>query len=207
MSLRDQYRSKALTKANVLLATQATRDPLTSLANRRFASDSIAKIWNDAAVDKTQVAFIMADIDHFKLLNDTAGHAAGDECIQRVAQAIVAASRSGDVVCRYGGEEFLVVLKAVTPAQAWLIAERIRSGVEALGIVNPGLPGAAGITISLGVAFAEPGASPEVVAKWADDALYDAKRTGRNRAFMTRLGPFNEAEKAAAARPAVSSPA
>ncbi len=136
----------------------------------------------------------MADLDWFKLLNDTAGHAAGDECIKQVAHAIEQAVRLGeDTVCRYGGEEFLIVLSNTTPDLAWSMAERIRSAVEALGIVNPGIQRADGtpamMTISLGVAFARDGAAAELVAKWADDALYDAKRSGRNVVFMATGRP------------------
>jgi diguanylate cyclase (GGDEF)-like protein len=130
----------------------------------------------------------MADIDLFKRLNDTAGHAAGDECIRRVAKTIEESVRE-DAVFRYGGEEFLVVLAHTSPDLAWTIAQRIRSSVEALAIVNPGIrpvDGATGVvTISLGVAFAQEDAAPEIVAKWADDALYDAKRGGRNVVFLS----------------------
>jgi diguanylate cyclase (GGDEF)-like protein len=94
-----------------------------------------------------------------------------------------------DVVFRYGGEEFLVVLIQASPDLAWTIAERIRSSVEALAIVNPGIDpadnAACVVTISLGVAFAQDDAAPEIVAKWADDALYDAKRGGRNMVFLS----------------------
>ncbi len=132
----------------------------------------------------------MADIDLFKRLNDTAGHAAGDECIRRVAKTIEKSVRLGeDAVFRYGGEEFLVVLAHASPDLAWTIAQRIRSSVEALGIVNPGIQpedsAACMVTISLGVAFAQENAAPETVAKWADDALYDAKRGGRNIVFLS----------------------
>jgi len=188
MSLRDQYRSARLKDANRQLEILATCDPLTGLANRRSAEQSIEKLWDDRRIAKTAIAFMMADIDWFKLLNDTAGHAAGDECIKSVAHAIEIAVRDDDAVCRYGGEEFLIVLSNTTPDLAWTLAERIRSAVEALGIVNPGIHRADGssavITISLGVAFARDGAAAQLVAKWADDALYDAKRSGRNVVFM-----------------------
>ncbi|MDO9296609.1 MAG: diguanylate cyclase [Bradyrhizobium sp.] len=88
MSLRNQYRSDALQSANRQLEILATRDPLTGLANRRSATDLIDRLWRDPAIPKARIAFIMADIDLFKLLNDTAGHAAGDDCIRRVAKAI-----------------------------------------------------------------------------------------------------------------------
>jgi diguanylate cyclase (GGDEF)-like protein len=189
MSLRDQYRSAKLKDANRQLEILATCDPLTGLANRRSAERSIEKLWSDRRIVKSTIAFVMADIDWFKFLNDTAGHAAGDECIKRVAHAIAEAVRTDeDTVCRYGGEEFLIVLSNTTPDLAWTLAERIRGAVEALGIINPGIHQADGsnavMTISLGIAFAREGAAAQLVAKWADDALYDAKRSGRNVVFM-----------------------
>ncbi|MFH1342109.1 MAG: diguanylate cyclase [Pseudomonadota bacterium] len=201
MSLRNQYRSDALRSANHQLEILATRDPLTGLGNRRSATDLIDRLWRDPAIPKARIAFIMADIDLFKLLNDTAGHAAGDDCIRRVAKAIEESVRE-DAVFRYGGEEFLVVLADTSPDHAWTIAERIRRSVEALAIVNPGTDPVDGssdvVTISLGVAFAREDAAPEMVAKWADDALYDAKRGGRNLVFLSNA---HAAEGMAQAQP------
>jgi diguanylate cyclase (GGDEF)-like protein len=198
MSLRSEYRSDALKSANHQLEILATRDPLSGLGNRRSATDLIEKLWHDSTIPKARTAFIMADIDWFKRLNDAAGHAAGDECIRRVAKTIEESVRVGeDAVFRYGGEEFLVVLAHASPDLAWTIAERIRSSVEALAIVNPGIDPADGaanvVTISLGVAFAQEGAAPEIVAKWADDALYDAKRGGRNLVFLSNAHAADDA--------------
>lgn len=189
MSLRNQYRSDALKSANLQLEILATRDPLTGLGNRRSATDLIERLWSEPSIPKACIAFIMADIDYFKRLNDSAGHAAGDACIRRVAQTIESAVRQDqDTVFRYGGEEFLIVLTHASPDLAWTIAQRIRSAVEALAVANPGLRSSDGlvgrITISLGIAFAQDDAAPEMVAKWADDALYDAKRSGRNAVFF-----------------------
>jgi diguanylate cyclase (GGDEF)-like protein len=202
LTLRNQYRSDALKGANHQLEILATHDPLTGLGNRRSATDLIDRLWHNPDIPKANIAFIMADIDRFKQLNDTAGHAAGDDCIKRVAEAIEHSVRMGeDAVFRYGGEEFLVVLADASPDLAWTIAERIRSTVEALGIVNPGIKRAAGsdghVTISLGIAFARNGVAPETVAKWADDSLYDAKRNGRNVVFLSNAhGPANDADPA-----------
>jgi diguanylate cyclase (GGDEF)-like protein len=189
LSLRNQYRSDALTNANRQLEILATRDPLTGLGNRRSATDLIEKLWREPSLAKASIAFIMADIDSFKRLNDSAGHAAGDDCIRRVARTIHDQVRQEqDAVFRYGGEEFLIVLVHATPDLSWTMAERIRGAVEALAIVNPGVQAADGfagrITISLGIAFARDDAAVETVAKWADDALYDAKRAGRNAVFF-----------------------
>jgi len=199
--------SDALTKANRQLEILATRDPLTGLGNRRSATDLIARLWHDPTVPKASIAFIMADIDFFKRLNDSVGHAAGDECIRRVAETIADQVRHGeDAVFRYGGEEFLIVLASASPDLAWDIAQRIRRAVETLAIPNPGIrpaDGAAGrITISLGIAFAQDDAPPETVAKWADDALYDAKRSGRNAVFLAN--PHAVADGTEAARPATA---
>ena len=188
MSLRNEFRSNALKNANRQLEILAALDPLTGLGNRRSANDLIEKLWQDPTMPKEGIAFIMADIDFFKRLNDAAGHAAGDQCISQVARTIQQSVRD-DAVFRYGGEEFLIVLTQISPELAWSVAQRIRSSVEALGIVNPGIrptEGSAGVvTISLGVAFAQENVAPEVVAKWADDALYDAKRGGRNLVFLS----------------------
>jgi diguanylate cyclase (GGDEF)-like protein len=207
LSLRSHYRSAALKGANHQLQILATHDPLTGLGNRRSASDLIERLWRNPAIPKASIAFIMADIDLFKQLNDTAGHAAGDECISRVAKAIAHSVRVGeDAVYRYGGEEFLVVLADASPDLAWEIAERIRSAVETLGIVNPGVRCADGsdrvVTISLGVAFAREGVAPETVAKWADDSLYDAKRNGRNIVFLSIA--HTAEDDAASAQPVAS---
>jgi diguanylate cyclase (GGDEF)-like protein len=202
MFLRDAYRSDALKDVNHQLEILATRDPLTGLANRRSAARFIADLWRDRTIPKASIAFIMADIDSFKRLNDTAGHAAGDACIQRVATTIEQSVRSGDdAVFRYGGEEFLIVLTNATSDLAWTIAERIRRAVEALAIVNTGMTAAGGsagvVTISLGVAFARDDAAPELVTHWADDALYDAKRSGRNVVFLSTAGAAPAAARSA----------
>jgi diguanylate cyclase (GGDEF)-like protein len=204
MSLREEYRSAALKEANHQLEILATRDPLTGLANRRSAARFIETLWRDRTIPKACIAFIMADIDSFKRLNDSAGHAAGDLCIQRVAKAIEQSLRSDDdAVFRYGGEEFLIILTHATADLAWTLAERIRREVEALVIVNPGIPPVAGsagvVTISLGVAFAQEDAAPELVAKWADDALYDAKHSGRNAVFLSNAHAANDTRSAEAA--------
>src|SRR5205814_2876618 len=96
LSLRNQYRSDALKSANHQLEILATRDPLTGLGNRRSATDRIEELWRDPTVPKASIAFIMADIDFFKLLNDTAGHAAGDACIRQLANTIEESVRAGE---------------------------------------------------------------------------------------------------------------
>ena len=96
LTLRNQYRSDALKSANHQLEILATRDPLTGLGNRRSATDLVDRLWCDPTIPKARIAFIMADIDLFKLLNDAAGHAAGDECIRRIARTIEESVRLGE---------------------------------------------------------------------------------------------------------------
>jgi len=148
-------------------------DPLTSLHNRRGLQ---------AAVDRLQAtgvpfAVIALDIDHFKQVNDTYGHTAGDEVIRGLAQLMRDCSRPSDVLCRNGGEEFLMLLPASGAKEAAVVAERLRKSLEAHS-----LHGAAGITLSAGVAE-WPAAGPDVGAAFraADEALYAAKQQGRNR--------------------------
>lgn len=182
MGLRDRHRSEALAAANKRLEELATTDALTGISNRRAATDTIRRLWAEPSVDRTTIAFVMIDIDHFKRLNDARGHAAGDECIRLVASTIASSVRLRmDVVSRYGGEEFLVVLTKANDKTAVDIAERIRSRVAGLMIPNAASDIATCVTVSIGVAMATETADPECVAKQADEALYVAKRQGRNR--------------------------
>jgi two-component system chemotaxis response regulator CheY len=123
------------------------------------------------------------DIDFFKRYNDTYGHPAGDEALRRVAQAIASSVRSGDMVYRYGGEEFLVLLPEQTVASATVAVDRIRTAVQDLGLVHPDNPPVGVVTISGGVAESGP-AETLGIDEWlhrADLALYRAKALGRNR--------------------------
>ena len=195
---------------SIRLEHLANRDPLTGLSNRRAASELIDRLWNDRRIAKTSIAFIMADIDHFKRLNDSAGHGAGDVCIQRVARAIETSVRQEDAVFRYGGEEFLIILRRIEPDVAFALADRIRAAIEALGIENPGIQQPGGgrglVTLSLGVAFARDDAAPDLVAQWADEALYDAKRSGRNAVFLSNGQAGEAARYVPAAPPGDASP-
>lgn len=169
---------------NQELETMAMTDPLTGVANRRAAAQRVEALWCDDRLRSGGIAVLMADIDHFKRLNDRYGHAAGDLCIKRVAQVISSSVRQGnDVVSRHGGEEFLIVLPSADRELAQTIAERIRQKVEALAIPNPGADGGI-VTLSLGIAFAAGRAAPDTVTQWADEALYAAKHGGRNRVVV-----------------------
>jgi len=151
-----------------------TLDGLSQVLNRatwlRRATDRLRR---DRDARRT-ATLIMADIDHFKRINDTWGHPAGDEAIRAVAQVMVASTRDADLVGRLGGEEFGIFLPGTDLATGVAVAERIRAGVEALRLVCP-------VRISLGVAAADPAGGLEHLVSEADRRLYTAKAGGRNR--------------------------
>ncbi len=154
-------------------------DPLTGLHNRRGIEDAVDSL----RASDTPFAVIALDIDHFKRVNDTYGHTAGDEVIQAVAQLMRDCSRPSDILCRNGGEEFLILLPAVGIREATGMAERLRTKME-----TRRLGGALGITVSAGVALWRPrGPGVETVFQDADAALYAAKQQGRNR-VVTHAG-------------------
>jgi diguanylate cyclase (GGDEF)-like protein len=125
------------------------------------------------------VGVLMIDIDRFKRLNDTFGHAVGDHVLREVAQAIAAAVREDDVPARFGGEEFAVLLRNPSPEIALEVGERVRRSVGALDLRKLGVPA---VSVSVGVSVAEsPDLPLDVVIEEADRALYRAKRAGRNR--------------------------
>jgi diguanylate cyclase (GGDEF)-like protein len=171
-----------LVSANLSLQFQATHDALTTLFNRGAIVGVLQKELMRAQREGKSVGIILADIDHFKKINDTQGHSAGDQVLRRAAQRMKSAVRSYDSVGRYGGEEFLIVLPGCTSRMAVDRAEQIRL---ILGEPSPDLAESQ-ITVSMGVA-ADHGPTKrgptkiEELLSRADDALYQAKRNGRNR--------------------------
>lgn len=166
------------------LQTQSGQDWLTGLANRRRFDETFRQEWNRARRDETSLGVLMVDIDYFKPYNDTYGHQAGDTCLQQVAKTIgEVVSRPGDLPARYGGEEFVVVLPKTDAAGAAIVAEKMRATVEALRIQHANSQVSNRVTISVGVAAMVPPekSEPAVLIAAADQALYRAKREGRNR--------------------------
>ena len=162
------------------LREETLRDPLTGLFNRRFLDESFDRELARARRDNLPLALLMIDIDHFKQLNDTYGHPAGDEIIRRVGTLIQSRARSGDLPCRYGGEEFLLVLPNMTLATAVERAEewRVAFANDWSVIGNH----AVAVTVSIGVAvFPCHGGTSKALVEAVDQALYAAKRGGRNR--------------------------
>jgi diguanylate cyclase (GGDEF)-like protein/PAS domain S-box-containing protein len=186
--LRTMTEHVALAMSNAKLRenlrAQASRDPLTGLVNRRFTEEAFEREISRCRRRSKPIAVFMIDIDHFKLFNDRHGHEAGDVVLKLVAAALAKSLRLEDIVCRYGGEEFLALLPEADERMAMECAERARSRVAELMPSFRGAPLGA-VTVSIGVAmFPEQGAVPEALIQRADEALYEAKRTGRNRALL-----------------------
>jgi two-component system, cell cycle response regulator len=171
-----------LERLNGELTAIGLRDALTGLGNRRALKEDLARL--EARVERYGHRYCLAllDVDHFKAYNDTYGHQAGDQVLQVVAARLRDLARTGDALYRYGGEEFLCILPEQSPAEATVAAERMRSGMEGLGVPHAG-NGAGVITLSAGVAMldADGTRTADEVLKEADEALYRAKRLGRNR--------------------------
>jgi two-component system cell cycle response regulator len=180
---RDREMLEWLETQRNKLRVAALRDPLTGLTNRRGGDKAL----RDSLSSGEPVVLLLLDIDHFKLVNDTHGHAAGDIVLLQVATTLERRSRRGDVVVRHGGEEFFVLITGVDPQLAATIGERYRAAIE--GLVLSGSAGVGGVTVSIGVAVwtaAEEGApTPERMLAVADAGLYEAKRNGRNRVVTT----------------------
>jgi len=174
---------KALRHAADRLSVMAATDGLTGLANRRTFETRLADEWRRAHRGNNLIALLMLDADCFKLFNDTYGHQQGDRVLQSIAECMrTSIMRPGDLGARYGGEEFAVLLPETDFAGAVTIAERIREAVENLDIVHAGGP-CGRVTVSIGVAVTRPlqQDAAGLFVNEADAALYEAKRSGRNR--------------------------
>ncbi|HYN08852.1 MAG TPA: diguanylate cyclase [Vicinamibacterales bacterium] len=168
-----------LLQAQAVLRHQATHDHLTGLWNRRMILDTLARALETAIEEQQPIAVALADIDHFKQINDKHGHAAGDAVLRETADRMRAVLRAQDAIGRYGGEEFLLVLPDCDPGAAVSVLERARMGVV-------GRPVDAGhvsleVSVSAGVAWASARVESSALVQAADEALYRAKAGGRNR--------------------------
>ncbi|MFZ5550551.1 MAG: diguanylate cyclase [Pseudomonadota bacterium] len=164
------------------LRVLAATDPLTGLANRRQALGELARLVAPPAQMPPPVA-LLCDIDHFKRVNDQLGHEVGDRVLVDVAEALRRATRTSDVVARWGGEEFLVVLTGTPPAEAMELAERLRQRVAQAGSAGAAAP-LGGVTMSVGLAALHAGESAAEWLRRTDAALYRAKHAGRDRCEM-----------------------
>jgi two-component system cell cycle response regulator len=160
----------------------AITDQLTGLYNRRFLFGQLAPLVQRAQCGGEAVSVMTIDIDHFKRLNDTFGHDAGDIVLRDFAVRLGTNTRPSDFACRLGGEEFVVIMPRTSGDIACLAAERLRRGICAAPFTVPGLSQSLEVTVSIGVAScAGEDDSVESLLKRADEALYEAKRSGRNR--------------------------
>jgi diguanylate cyclase (GGDEF)-like protein/PAS domain S-box-containing protein len=172
------------------LETMAIEDGLTGLANRRRFDERLLEEWGRAYRERTSLALLMIDIDHFKAFNDSYGHPAGDECLHMVAGILAdEAQRVSDLAARYGGEEFAILLPNTDAAGCARIGERIRRALRDAAITHQvNLPSGL-VTASIGGAICRPGAErsagPASLIEAADRALYEAKDAGRDRMVMT----------------------
>ena len=173
--------NKELEKLQAKLKEQAHRDPMTNLYNRRYFHDIASQIFTISKREKKDISVIMIDIDNFKAINDTYGHAIGDIVIKQLAALLVEQTRKSDVVTRFGGEEFVVLLPNTNLQGAQKIASKIRQIVERTEVLYNGIS-TLSFTISLGVAILyEEDKSIESVLNRVDKALYRAKESGRNK--------------------------
>jgi diguanylate cyclase (GGDEF)-like protein len=187
--------------SNRMLADQAFRDGLTGIANRRRFDAAIEHEWSRAGRGGYPVALLMIDVDWFKQYNDLYGHLEGDGCLQRVAALLAdAMKRPSDLACRYGGEEFAVILPMTAVDGAALLAERIRQGLVDAAVPHGASP-IGRVTASIGIACIRPlpGQACEELVAAADRALYLAKNTGRDRAQVESPEPRLELVQSAMA--------
>jgi diguanylate cyclase (GGDEF)-like protein len=176
------YQTK-LDEALAIIAEQSVRDAMTGVYNRRKLEAAIADEVVRAVRYKRPLCMLMLDIDHFKRVNDTLGHLAGDEVIRHVAKTAMTCLRTSDIMGRYGGEEFGILLPEVASPGALVVGERVRSSVAASPASFEGKSVA--VTISVGIAeLRTDGSTPSNLVADADEALYASKKGGRNRVTL-----------------------
>ena len=183
-NLRLKAQLAEIVQLQAQLKEQTLRDPLTGLHNRRYLEETLTRELARAKRDGYPLAFIMLDLDHFKKINDIHGHAAGDTVLKDFAAMLMQGAREGDVICRYGGEEFLILLPNMTLEQGRTRAESWRSRLESTLIKHEDR--AIAVTLSAGIAeYPSNGNDTRVLLRLADEALYRAKDGGRNRVAVT----------------------
>lgn len=161
----------------------ALRDPLTKAYNKKYFVDQLGVEIAYAKRHRTPLSLVIFDLDHFKRINDTYGHVAGDMVLMELAELVQAMLRTEDVFARYGGEEFAIILRGIALSDAGVLAERLRAAVELRPFVNSGqrLP----VTVSIGVAeFDDQVEDSMGLVEAADGALYAAKQSGRNKVLL-----------------------
>ena len=170
----ERARQKALQEANENLKKMATMDPLTGLANRRVLEERLEFEFLLARRRKTPLSVVLLDLDNFKKINDTKGHAAGDVVLRRVGRILADTMRVTDVAARFGGEEFVLLLPGATTDGAMIFANRIQHSLHSL-------PEGERVTASIGIStLDETTAHAQRLLERADTAMYEAKRNGKD---------------------------
>jgi diguanylate cyclase (GGDEF)-like protein len=169
----------------VIFEESSQRDGLTGMYNRKFFDEQITQEIGRSRRHGWPLGLAMLDIDHFKAVNDTYGHDSGDAVLRAVSARLQGMLRASDTFCRYGGEEFALILPHITLDNAQGLMERLRKAVEAIGVeLEDGRE--VKVTISVGIAQLSSGQTPGELIKLADQALYSAKQAGRNRVICQR---------------------
>ncbi|MDR3211596.1 MAG: GGDEF domain-containing protein [Planctomycetota bacterium] len=172
-----QVELQTATSQRKLAEEASSIDSLTGLSNRRAFDLLLKTRISSAILERTGFSCLLVDVDHFKQVNDTFGHQVGDQVLQKVGQTLKLSARDGDAICRYGGEEFVLLLPGRGLDGATMVAERLRQNVS-LGIA---LPDGTNLTVSVGGSEYIVGEEGAETIRRADEALYMAKKTGRNR--------------------------
>jgi diguanylate cyclase (GGDEF)-like protein len=188
--------SGRMRRDNLALVTTASRslefesaasvDVLTGLHNRRWLGDAFARAIRRCEQDGAPLCLVMADIDHFKRLNDEQGHLAGDAVLRAVAHRLAECLRSQDLIARYGGEEFAILLPQTATAEGLRIAERLRQSIEEMSLATLTAGAVGSVTVSCGVAPMGLGTELETLIDDADSALHRAKAGGRNKVAVAQ---------------------
>lgn len=187
--MRDHFKqfeelTQTLQQKNRALAELATKDALTDIHNRHMFTELFAKELSIMKRQRGKLSLMMIDLDHFKRINDTYGHNIGDYVLKTFAQTVLSAIRDADIFARWGGEEFVMLLNGASCEEAFAVAEKIRTRIEAAHFEGVG-----NITCSIGTAEVEPSDSIESAIERADRALYAAKEEGRNRTVACKARP------------------
>ncbi|MEO0374985.1 MAG: diguanylate cyclase [Cyanobacteria bacterium P01_A01_bin.17] len=186
-----------LLKRSIDLEKLARLDSLTGLSNRRYFTETIRKEWERAKRQEHPISVIMVDVDYFKHYNDSYGHRAGDECLQRIAAALkTAASRATDMTCRYGGEEFVILLPNIGVQGTQTVAHKLQNQIKALAIPHKTSNVSKRVTVSIGCATQTnvKTSSWEYLVARADAAMYQAKQKGRNQIAQGKIETSSSAE-------------
>jgi len=184
LEMMDKLRKSQdeVNKQNTELSRLATRDSMTNCLNRRSFFERLEKTFSLAQSEKNALACVMVDIDHFKKINDMHGHGVGDKVLKMVAKLLESKFGNNDSICRYGGEEFVILLPGTNLEKAIEIAQEVRTTIESYATMGIETTSELTVTASLGVAAIEQGATdPAKLIDQADKALYEAKEQGRNR--------------------------